>query len=179
MLAAKKIYVGSHRFSLKDKNFMSALILGVSDCCSLTCFFLSAGVHNIVFNATPWICVLTVWVFWPPGIKKVWTVGFYFLPPFSRLRSSFIAIIKQPWEWEHAWTQSNWTVVPGGLYLLCNSESFGYPEVQLWQQDCFSTFLLILLHIQIVGFGSTSHLAWVGMLGGQQKGMNDSFLCIL
>lgn len=142
--------------------------------------FFSQQVSIILFfNATPWICVLTVWVFWPPGIKKVWTVGFYFLPPFSRLRLSFIAIIKQPWKWEHAWTQSNWTVVPGGLYLLCNSESFGYPEVQLWQQDCFSTFLLILLHIQIVGCGSTSHLAWVGMLGGQQKGMNDSFFCIL
>lgn len=58
MLAAKKkIYECSHRFSLKDKSSMSALILGVSDCCTLTCFLLSAGVSIILFfQGISWIC---------------------------------------------------------------------------------------------------------------------------
>lgn len=45
----KKIHECSHRFSLKDKSSVSALLLGVSDCCALTCFLLSAGVSDIVF----------------------------------------------------------------------------------------------------------------------------------
>lgn len=50
----RKIHACAHRFSLKDKSSMSALIQGVSDHWSLTCFLLPAGVSIVLFfHGTP------------------------------------------------------------------------------------------------------------------------------
>lgn len=46
----EKIHKCSLRFPLKDKSSVSALLLSISDCCTSTCFLLSAGVYDIVFS---------------------------------------------------------------------------------------------------------------------------------